>query len=465
MATLIERRPALSECPLKSSAPLGAALAYLGIEGSVPLFHGAQGCTAFGLVLAVRHFKEAIPLQTTAMNETTTILGGEGQLEEALLNVAQRSRPRLIGVATTALVETRGEDFAGDLRAIRARRPELANTHIALAATPDYTGALEDGWAGAVSALVEEFVPPSTSARAGQAPTRIDILAGVHLTVADLDELAETVEAFGLVPVLCPNLARSLDGGMPTGHIATSLGGTTIEELRGLGTGIHVLAVGEHLRRPAETLAARTGNTVTVLPTLTGLGATDELVSLLSRLTGRAVPESQRRRRARLVDSMLDAHFHFTGRRVAVAADPDLLFALTKLVSGLGATVVCAVSSTANSTLLARVAAEQVVVGDLSDFERGAATGRAELLLTHSHGRQTAERLGLPLHRVGFPVFDRLGPQHEGTAGYVGTLRLVNELANLLADGTGHESQPRPTAAAHKQARRHTEEPCNKCDH
>ncbi len=42
----------------------------------MPLFHGSQGCTSFALVLLVRHFKETIPLQTTAMDEVATVLGG-----------------------------------------------------------------------------------------------------------------------------------------------------------------------------------------------------------------------------------------------------------------------------------------------------------------------------------------------------------------------------------------------------
>ncbi|WP_282189942.1 nitrogenase component 1 [Azospirillum argentinense] len=57
---------AASTNPLKMSQPLGAALAFLGVDRCMPLFHGSQGCTAFGLVLLVRHFREAIPLQTTA---------------------------------------------------------------------------------------------------------------------------------------------------------------------------------------------------------------------------------------------------------------------------------------------------------------------------------------------------------------------------------------------------------------
>lgn len=68
--------------PLKSSQPLGAALAFLGVDGAIPLFHGSQGCTSFALVLCVRHFKETIPLQTTAMDELATVLGGAAHLEE-----------------------------------------------------------------------------------------------------------------------------------------------------------------------------------------------------------------------------------------------------------------------------------------------------------------------------------------------------------------------------------------------
>ncbi len=37
-------------------------MAFLGLKGTMPLFHGSQGCTAFAKVVLVRHFREAIPL-------------------------------------------------------------------------------------------------------------------------------------------------------------------------------------------------------------------------------------------------------------------------------------------------------------------------------------------------------------------------------------------------------------------
>ncbi|HYA59865.1 MAG TPA: nitrogenase component 1, partial [Burkholderiaceae bacterium] len=66
MATVLESKKACAVNPLKMSQPLGACYAFLGLDSCMPVMHGSQGCTSFGLVLLVRHFKESIPLQTTA---------------------------------------------------------------------------------------------------------------------------------------------------------------------------------------------------------------------------------------------------------------------------------------------------------------------------------------------------------------------------------------------------------------
>ena len=69
MAHVSESKKACAVNPLKMSQPLGASYAFMGLQSCMPVMHGSQGCTSFGLVVLVRHFKEAIPLQTTAMNE------------------------------------------------------------------------------------------------------------------------------------------------------------------------------------------------------------------------------------------------------------------------------------------------------------------------------------------------------------------------------------------------------------
>jgi nitrogenase molybdenum-iron protein NifN len=447
MGGITPSKKACAVNPLKSSTPLGAALAYLGVEGAVPLFHGSQGCTSFALVLSVRHFKEAIPLQTTAMDEAATVLGGADNLEEAIMVLKNRMKPTFIGIASTALVETRGEDIAGEVVAIRQKRSaELEGTAVVYASTPDFKGALEDGWAKATTAIIEALVAESPSPGHAAALPKINVLPGVHQTPADIDELAQVIRSFGLEPMFLPDVSGSLDGHVPDAYVGTSMGGARLAEIAQMGGAAHAIAIGEHMRTPAEALAKRTGVAATVLPTLTGLEPSDRLITLLQELSGRPAGARLRRERSQLVDAMLDGHFHFGGKRVAIGADPDLLYTLVQLFAGLGSEVSAAIASTDASPLLEQLPCD-VVVGDLADLEEAAGATKVDLLVTHSHGRQAAERLGIPLFRVGFPIFDRLGVQHRCSVGYRGTRHLIYELANFFM-AQMHEHSPDDFAEA-----------------
>ena len=235
--------------PLKASPALGAALAFLGLDRAIPLFHGSQGCTAFALVLMVRHFREAIPLQTTAMNEISTILGGADHVEEAIANLVARAKPQIVGLCSTALTETRGEDMAGDLKLIRERHPEWADLAIISASTPDYAGSIEDGWGAAVEATITTLVPPGSGKRTLR---QVNLLPGSHLTPGDVEELRDLIEGFGLRTVVVPDLSRSLDGWVPSQHVPTSLGGAPRADIEALGRAALTVAVGEQMRGPAR---------------------------------------------------------------------------------------------------------------------------------------------------------------------------------------------------------------------
>ncbi|HEY5763250.1 MAG TPA: nitrogenase iron-molybdenum cofactor biosynthesis protein NifN [Rhodocyclaceae bacterium] len=427
MAKVLPGKKACTVNPLKMSAPIGAALAFLGMDRALPLLHGSQGCTAFGLVLFVRHFRETIPLQTTAMSEVTTILGGMDNVEQALLNIKKRADPALIGICSTGITEAKGDDVAGFLTLIRERHPELAGTEVVYVSTPDFVGGFADGWAKAVSAMVRDLVP-ATPVRT---PWQVNILAGSHLSVGDIEEIRETVEAFGLTPIILPDLSGSLDGHIPENFLPHTLGGTRLEDVRRMGASAMTIAIGESMRPAADLLWKQAGVPFEVLDRLTGLAACDGFIRMLSDLSHNEVPSRYRRQRSQLQDAMLDGHFYFGGQKVAIGAEPDLLYALSHFFADLGAEVVCAVAPQ-DAPILERVAAETVQVGDLEDFEQGA-TG-AGLLVTHSHGRQAAARLGIPFYRVGIPTFDRLGAAHRCTVGYRGTRNLIFEVGNLFIE-------------------------------
>ena len=64
---------------------------------------------------------------------------------------------------------------------------------------------------------------------------------------------------------------------------------------------------------------------------LTGLAPNDDLMALLTRISGMPVPLKYRRQRSQLVDAMLDGHFFFGGKKIAIGAEPDLLWTIGEL--------------------------------------------------------------------------------------------------------------------------------------
>ena len=430
MASVVESKKACTVNPLKMSQPLGASFAFLGLDACMPVMHGSQGCTSFGLVLLVRHFKAAIPLQTTAMNEVTSILGGYDNIEAALLNIRKRAAPKIIAICSTGLTETKGDDVDGYLVTARKRKPELDDTEIVYVSTPDYVGAFEDGYKHAITAIVKTLVK-ALPVKADQ----VTLLPGSHLSPGDIDELREVIEAFGLTVIVLPDISGSLDGHIPSDWRGTTLGGTTLEQIRAAGASSFTIGVGEQTREGAEALQTIAGTPLEIFERLTGLEVNDRLLQRLAQLSGHAVPAKYRRQRSQLLDAMLDGHFYTGGVKVAIGAEPDLLLAVGGLLHEMGAELRCCVSTT-KSSAHALLPAEQVVLGDLEDLERGAAD--CDLLITHSHGRQAAERLNKPLLRIGFPVFDRIGNAHRRMVGYRGTMDLIFEIANLMIDRIEH---------------------------
>ncbi len=426
MAKICAPKKAVAVNPLKLSQPLGAALAYLGLKGSVPLFHGSQGCTAFAKVVLVRHFREAIPVATTAMTEVSTILGGEENIEQALLTLVEKAQPEIIGLLTTGLTETRGDDMNGILNGIRRRHPELEDLPIVLASTPDFKGALQDGFATVVNSLVSSLPQPGSVD-----PTQVTILASVAFTPGDLQEVKEMVEAFGLTPIVVPDLSGSLDGHLGEGLTQTTTGGTTVADLKAVGRSCFTLALGESMRVAAQILEMRFATPYRLFRELTGLGAVDQWLMQLSQISGRPVPERYRRQRCQVQDAMLDTHFFFGRKRVALALEPDLLWSTIHWLKLMGAEIQTAFT-TSRSPILAEMPVDQVTIGDLEDFAT-AAVG-ADLVIGNSHVARIAKQLGIPVYRQGMPIFDRLGNGQVTQVGYRGTMAQLFEVGNLFLE-------------------------------
>ena len=440
MAEILKRNKALAVNPLKASQPVGASLAFLGINRAIPMLHGSQGCTAFGKVFFVRHFREPIPLQTTAMDQVSTVMSADENVILGLKAVCEKSKPALIGLPTTGLSETQGTDIKRLVKDFYAAHPEFADIPIVPVNTPDFTGCLESGYALAVKAILEVMVKSGN--KVGKRKKQVNVLAGSFLTPGDTEHIKELIEAFGLRPLVLPDIADSLDGHLTEMESSPlTVGGTPVSDISTLGESIATLVLGNSLFEAADFLKEQTGVPDYRFDSLMGLDAMDGFVSALVEISGKPVPEKIERQRAQLQDAMVDSHFMLGFARVAIAADPDLLFGFSRLLTEMGCEVVAAVAP-ARSHILQSVAAAQVSIGDLEDLEIAAKKNSAQLIISNSHAVETARRLGIPLLRAGFPQYDLIGGYQRLWVGYRGTRQTLFDLANMMVEHVHQETEP-----------------------
>jgi len=431
MAEIILSGKPLAVSPLKVSQPVGASLAFLGLARAMPLEHGARGCTSFNKLFFMRHFQEPIALQTTAMDEVATVIGADGNVVEALRTIAERNAPDVIGLLTTALSETQGADIPSTIHVFRERFPEHDGITVVPVSASDTLGCLETGFAAAVEAIIAAMVPETPSAV--RRPRQVNVLASSMLSPADVEAIKEWVEAFGLHPVMLPDIGDSLDGHMiEEGFSTVTYGGTSRTDIAAMGESIATLVIGTSLHRAADLLRDRTGVPDHRFASVSGVEACDAFTTALSEIARRCVPARLERQRAQLIDAMVDCHFQLGGARIAVAADADLLEATIRFLLGTGAEVVASVAA-ARTRGLADLPVDRVVVGDLEDLETLAREAGAELLVANSHGADVAARLGVPLLRAGFPLSDIYGGHARCLVGYRGSRQMLFDIANLLA--------------------------------
>ena len=422
--------------PQKNSPALGATLAYLGVNGLLALLHGSQGCSSFIRLQLSRHYKEPIPLNSTALLEDSVIFGGWEHLKKGIAVAADKYKPQIIGVMSTGLTETYGDDMVSALSSLRSERPDLENMPIVLASTPDYIGSMQEGYQRTVEALITTLAGHPTKefeqsvSMGDEAPAlSIALLPGCHLTPGDVDELKEIVRDFGFEPITIPDLSISLDGHAELEAAPVVQGGTLLEDFQRLAKCSSCLSFGQSMEKAGEILKETYEIPHFNFPSLSGLTATDTFVLTLAKLSGKAIPEKILRQRSRLLDTLADYHSQLGGLKAAIALEIDLLYSLASCLAEVGSeiTVALAASQAGIHKLALPIPIE---VGDLETLEER--TGKSTLIIANSNGRQAAELLKLPHLRAGLPVFDRAGYPQKHWIGYEGTQQFLFDTLNTV---------------------------------
>ena len=320
MADIFRTDKPLAVSPIKTGQPLGAILASLGIEHSIPLVHGAQGCSAFAKVFFIQHFHDPVPLQSTAMDPTSTIMGADGNIFTALDTLCQRNNPQAIVLLSTGLSEAQGSDISRVVRQFREEYPRHKGVAILTVNTPDFYGSMENGFSAVLESVIEQWVPPAP--RPAQRNRRVNLLISHLCSPGDIEWLRRCVEAFGLQPVILPDLAQSMDGHLAQGDFSPlTQGGTPLRQIEQMGQSLCSFAIGVSLHRASSLLAPRCRGEVIALPHLMTLESCDAFIHQLAKISGRAVPEWLERQRGQLQDAMIDCHMWLQGQRMAIAAE------------------------------------------------------------------------------------------------------------------------------------------------
>ena len=438
-------------------APLGACIVFRGVEGCIPLIHGSQGCSTYIRRYGISHFREPIDIASSNFTEASAIFGGRANLETAIENVTRQYSPKVIGITSTCLSETIGENvpmYLSEFRKTHAEpvtaeseRPELV-----YASTPSYRGSHMDGFHEAICSLVQTLVPRKTmnastvsddSGTPVASRTRINVISG-FVSTEDLRELHDIMLSYDVPYTLLPDYSETLDGGSWTEYQKLPEGGTPVEDIRKMGEAAGTLYLSRVVpkeRDAGKWLESECGVALRSLYLPVGIEETDNFFRALEDLTGKKTPVKWMKIRGRLVDAYIDGHKYCAGKKAIVYGEEDFVCSMVSFLDEIGiAPVIIATGSPSPDFAerikpLLRNSRTPCRIMDDADFATivEAAKGLdVDIAIGNSKGQYITRNLDVPLVRCGFPVHDRMGGQRILHLGYRGTLNLFDMICNAL---------------------------------
>jgi len=432
--------------PCKLCSPLGACLVFKGIKGALPLLHGSQGCATYIRRYLISHYNEPIDIASSNFTERTTIFGGKKNLISALENICTQYTPELIGVATTCLSETIGDDVPQYLREFKSgQEPNACLPHIVPVSTPSFQGTHMEGFQATIKSLVTYFA-------ASRPKTKRVVLFPNLVSPADIRYLKELLADFELDCVILPDYSETFDGGPWDGYQKIPQGGTAVADLSELGGFASAIELG-HNPAGQESAGAYLERKFAVKRHISGLPigikATDRFINILETLSRKRMPEEVRKERGRLLDAYADAHKYLFEKKAVVFGEADMVVALAGFLLEIGVIPVLCATGSRSGTLKAELENQSRESGRSFEIREGVDFGEIEeisgklkpdFMLGNSKGYSLARKLGIPLVRVGFPIHDRIGGQRILHLGYRGTQELFDRIVNTIIENTQAQS-------------------------
>ncbi len=426
--------------PAKTCQPIGALYASLGIHRCLPHSHGSQGCCSYHRMQLTRHFKDPVMASTSSFTEGSSVFGGASNLKTAVKNIFSIYNPDIIAVHTTCLSETIGDDLNTIIRQMEV--PE--GKFVIHANTPSYKGSHITGFANMTSAFVTYFCESS-----GRPNKKVNIIPG-FTGPADIREIKKMLAIAGIDYLIFPDISGVADAPMTGDYKMYPDGGTRIWELRDAGNSTLTIALGEFSSQPAAVnLENKCGIPFKVFEIPIGIESTDRFITGLVNLSSKDIPYELEEERGQLVDTMLDSHSYFFGKKAAVAGDPDVVAPLAEFLLSLGMIPKYVYTGTPGkqfdkkmNKLLENAGFSGSIVkskGDLFEMHQHIKNEPVDIILGNSHCKYISKAENIPLVRIGFPILDRYAHSYFPIIGYKGALRLVEMMLNAILEKQDRE--------------------------
>ncbi len=425
----------VNENPCNMCMPLGGIIAFRGIEKSMVLLHGSQGCATYMRRHIAEHYHEPIDVASSSLNEKGTVYGGEKNLIKALDNVIKVYNPNCIGILTTCLAETIGEDIDRIKSEYKASRN--ISIPIITVPTPGYGGTHSEGFVKTSYRIVEEL---STNK---ERHDRINVIVP-NISTADLREIKRLLELMKIPYILFPDYSDTLDSPFNFPYKKIPDGGTKISDIMSMGGSIATIEIGVNYEEiPGKYLQDRFNVPLYKVPIPIGLRNTDRFLKLLNEITGNPIPKSIEMERGRLLDGMIDSHkYNFEGR-CTIFGDPEMVYSVFTTCMENGIHPLLIATGSKAQRLKELIASEDnpldddITIVDETDFSRILKLSEEKevnIAIGPSDGKYLTEKGGIPLVRIGFPILDRVGGQRILSVGYTGTLNFLDMITNTLLE-------------------------------
>lgn len=445
MKTKVTSLVNLNTNPCKMCMPMGAATALCGIRDCITILHGSQGCATYIRRHMATHYNEPVDIASSSLTEQGTVYGGEKNLKQGLKNMIALYHPKVIGIMTTCLAETIGEDIEGIKERFYEENPQYQDITILPVSSPGYGGTQYEGYMAVLNAVADKLEMDT------QKNEKVNVILPPQ-SPADIRYLKNIFRIFEIDTILLPDIADNLDGGHTEEYSRLPKGGTDITELRKMAGARFTIEISDKSSAvsPAQTLFEKYQVPYKRMLSPAGLKATDDFYELLSQLSGKDIPEEIKTARSRYLDGMIDSHKYNSAGRAVIYGEPEFITAAVRLCAENGIMPVVVSTGSVCPDLKQYVEApiadmgkryfvDDYIISDDTDFkeiEEYTVKYKANIMIGNSDGRRIEEQLHIPLVRRAFPIHDRIGGQRLRMLGYEGSLSFLDEMTNALLSVT-----------------------------